>query len=226
MKTVLTKLRSVRGDEVVVYVKRFLLPRWFPGAAKRHGNLSSSVYRIEEKLNKKCEEIEDLVILLGHAKSHLSNELKATKEYAYNGHGETDWFREDIKYLNAVKGYISKPNQHYKEILSPAFLKKSGVVTSKDSTKKSSHGDIPDNLVGSGDRSIYVLDGVSKSSRDDLTESTGADHSVGFRKPDGKNKSKNTGSSNGKWKNRRSGESQDHYESRMEIGKDDWVEDD
>lgn len=210
------KARERNGD-IVFFTKRWWLPRWFPGSAKFYGNLTSIVNSMETKLNVKCEEIEDLLFDLEQARKHERGELKAVTTDRYNRDGDTDWYLEDLKYLVRFKKYVAKPSGYYKEVLNPAFMRKFGISKTAGKTKKSSHGDIPDNLVGTGERSIYVLPGESSGAKNALEADLGADNVIGYRPPE-KKKKQSSGSKNGHWKNRRKGESEDEYDERMEEG--------
>ena len=224
MTKIWVKARSVGDDEIIMYTCRWWLPRWFPGSAKRYGNLSSVVNAIKAKLNKQCEEIEEDLLKLNQAEAHLKSELKDIQSYRYDNEGETEWYQEDMKYLKTFQNYVAKPPSYYKEVLSPAFLRKLGIGNTSGKAKKSSLGDIPDNLAGSGARSIYVLGGTNQAAKNELHADGGADHTLDFHKPRGKERSKKSGSGKeeGHWKNRRKGESQEDYDERINIGEENW----
>lgn len=219
MAEVWVRARTV-GKDIVLYTKRWWLPKWFPGSAKLHGNLSSVSNRTKVKLNQKCKEIENLLYELQQLERDHTSEMDYVKGKKYDRAGETKWYREDVKFLKTFQVYVDDPGDHFKKVLNPGVLKKYNFSNTNTEGKKSSHDDIPDNLAGSGDRSIYVLNGVPQAAKNQLEADLGGDHMMGFQKPSGKEKSKKSGKgkNNGHWKNRRSGETQEEYDDRMAEG--------
>ena len=222
------KCRSV-GEDVVVCIKRWWLPRWFPGSAKWHGNVSSIVNAIKQELNDECEKVEDLLYALSQAEARQKTEAKEVKGMRYGQSGETDWELASVKYLKTFKKFIPKPDPYYLTVIHPQFLRKMGLnAKPKGKSKSSSHDDMPDNLVGRGNMSLHVLNGTSNAAKNSLESELGTSHTNDFLESSGKDKSNKSGQNKGKnksgnqWKNQRKGETEVDYDYRMSIGEDSW----
>jgi hypothetical protein len=221
-----TKSRSV-GDDVVVYVKRWYLPKWCPGSAKLYGNLSSIVNSIEIELNDECEKLEKLLRALDQAKAHLKTEVKDIKTYRYNRAGETAWELEDVKYLKTFKNYVPQPDKFYLDVINAKFLRKLGISSSPKKSKNPHNIPTLDELTGNKDVSLTVLGETSDSAKHSLSNEFGVNHTETFRDSSTERKGNNSGKGNkdNKWKNRRKNESEEDHQYRVSIGKDDWNED-
>lgn len=223
MSKVWCKSRITSSGDVILYVKRFCIPKWFPGSAKLHGNLSSVINREKVKLVKKLSEIEDILYLIQQASKDHRDEKKYVKSKDYGRADETVWYEEDVKFLKTFQEYVKDPGDDWKFMLHPKLLAKYGLGKGKPETKKASYDDIPDNLAGGEGRSITVLGGTSQVAKNTLAHDLGGDDINDFRTPSGKDKSKKSGKGNksskqGHWKNRQSGETDDDYQDRIDEG--------
>lgn len=217
-KQVWSYTRIVKSD-LLLFVKRWWLPKYFKGSAHLYGNVSSVEYKTKEKLNKKCNEITSLLHELEMQARDRRLELKDVESSdRYDRGGETIWEKEDVSYLKTFKDLIEDPGDYYKSVINPHILKKYGLngnTNAKKSKKDVEYKAIPKGMQG-GDRSIYVLNGESDAALADVESHTGADHAMKYRPP--KEEKSTKGNKKQNWKNRRKGESEDEYDERMDKG--------
>ena len=214
-----------KNGDVLVFVRRWYLPRW-KIFSKLHGRMSSMVNAEKENLNKKCEEVFQILERIQRAEAQLQVEREAVDTRNYDHKGETKWWEEDIKFLKTIGKDVNPPDEYYRKILHPQVINKMLKPPPKSNTDgrwADGAPEIPSNLDLGESRSIFVGPGTPEHIRKKFASDVQADYDMEFKPPQPKKDSNNKGKQ--VWKNRRKGESDEDYKHRMSVGEENWTED-
>jgi hypothetical protein len=123
-----------RGEIIIQRERRIWWTLWAFWTWEDHELLDNKVYSIERSLNRKVEEIKDLLQRLESAKSQLETERKEISQDTYAMRGFSDPFREKCKFFFGNPLFSSAPSGDWRGALGPkltnSFNRKKGIKAS------------------------------------------------------------------------------------------------